>query len=263
MSGPKSSIGISLQQVVVDYPLFDASAKNLQKRLLNMANFSRLRGTPSVTRVVHALKEISFNLEAGHSVGLIGRNGAGKSTLLKLMGGIIEPTRGKITRRGRIISLLTLGSGMQEDLDGYQNIRRLCLLRGFSIREIAAITPEIEEFAQIGDFMTLPVRTYSAGMRMRLAFAIATVGTPDILVIDEVFSAGDSSFRKRAKERISGFLSRSKIIVLSSHSGMFIRQFCATCLYLEAGQIKAYGETDKVLSLYEAELKEGGNSLKL
>ena len=260
MSGPTTPIGITLERVVVDFPLYDASAQNLQKRLLNIAGVSRLRRTLSTIRVVHALKDISLGLEAGHSVGLIGRNGAGKSTLLKLLAGVLEPSRGKISRCGRITSLLTYGSGMQPDLDGYQNIRRMGLLRGFSIKEVEAMTPDIVAFAQLGDFMTLPLRTYSAGMRMRLAFAIATVGTPDILVIDEVFGAGDHSFIKRAKERISRLLSRSKIVVLSSHSDYLIREFCTTCLYLEAGQIRAYGETGEILSLYKADLKEGRNA---
>lgn len=110
-----------------------------------------------------------------------------------------------------------------------------------------SLTEEIVEFAQIGDFITLPLRTYSAGMRMRLAFAIATVGTPDVLLIDEVFGAGDSLFVNRARERISAMLSRSKSIVFSSHSSSLIREFCTTCLYLERGEIRAHGKTDDVL----------------
>ncbi len=262
MNGPTSPIGITCERVVVDYPLFDAGAQNLQKRLLNLASFSRLRRTLSTIRYIHALRDISFDLKAGDAVGLIGRNGAGKSTLLKLIAGVLEPIRGKISRRGRITSLLTFGSGMQPELDGYQNIRRLGLLRGFSIKDVEAMTPEIVAFAQLGDFMTLPVRTYSAGMRMRLAFAIATVGTPDIMVIDEVLGAGDNLFMKRAQERIRGLLSRSKIIVLSSHSENTIREFCTTCLYLDSGQIRAYGETEEILTLYAADLKEGRNATK-
>ncbi|MDX1411132.1 MAG: ATP-binding cassette domain-containing protein [Nitrospirales bacterium] len=221
-----------------------------------------MRRTLSTIRVVHALKEISFDFKPGDSVGLIGNNGAGKSTLLKLMAGVLEPVRGKISRCGQITSLLTFGSGMQPQLDGYQNIRRMGLLRGFSIREVKDMTPEIVEFAQLGDFITLPLRTYSTGMRMRLAFAIATVGTPDILLVDEVFGAGDNLFIKRAKERISKLLYRSKIVVLSSHSESIIREFCATCLYLDSGQIRAYGETEEILSLYAADIKEGRNSTK-
>ena len=262
MSVPTSPIGITLEGVVVDYPLFDASAQNLQKRLLNIASFSRVRQTLGTVHVVHALKGISFDLKAGSSVGLIGRNGAGKSTLLKLMAGVLEPIRGRISRRGNITSILTIGSGMEQELDGYQNIRRIGLLRGFSIKEIEAMTPEIVAFAQLGDFLRLPVRIYSSGMRMRLAFAIATVGTPDILLIDEVFGAGDNYFKVRAKERISRLLSRSKIFVLSSHSVNLIREFCTTCLYLDAGQIRAYGETEEIMSLYEADLKEGRNAAK-
>ena len=239
----------------MDYPLFGAGAQTLQKRLLNVASFGRLQRDVGTIHVVNALKDFSFDLKPGSSVGLIGRNGAGKSTLLRLMAGVLEPTRGRISRRGRIQALLTIGSGMEAELDGYQNIRRVGLLRGFPRAEIEAVIPEIVAFAQLGEFMARPVRTYSSGMRVRLAFAIATIGTPDILLIDEVFGAGDGSFRDRAQERIKALLSRSKIIVFSTHAGSVVREFCGTCLYLERGRIKAYGETEEILNFYADDLK--------
>jgi ABC-type polysaccharide/polyol phosphate transport system ATPase subunit len=143
---------------------------------------------------------------------------------------------------------------MENEFDGYQNIRRVGLLRGFSIQEIEQMTPEIVEFAQIGEFMSLPVRTYSAGMRMRLAFAIATVGTPDVLLIDEVFGAGDRWFMTNARNRIASMLERSRCIVMSSHALSHIREFCTSCIYLEQGEIRAHGATDDVLDVYEKDL---------
>ncbi len=255
MSEPMPPIGIAIDRVAVDYPLFGAGAQTLQKRLLNVASFGRLQRDVGTIHVVNALKDLTFDLKPGSSVGLIGRNGAGKSTLLRLMAGVLEPTRGRISRRGKIQALLTLASGMEGELDGYQNIRRIGLLRGFPRAEIEAVTPEIVAFAQLGEFMALPVRTYSSGMMVRLAFAIATIGTPDILLIDEVFGAGDGLFRRRAQERIKALLSRSKSIVFSSHAGNLIREFCGTCLYLERGRIKAYGETEEILNLYRDDLK--------
>jgi len=251
----RKPVGISLDRVEVDYPLYDAGSHDLQRRLIHLLSFGRIKPGHAPVSVVNALRNISFELKPGNAVGLIGRNGAGKSTLLKVMTGVLEPTRGNVTRQGQITGILTMGCGTEGELNGYQNIRRLGLLRGFTLQEIQEITPEVVEFAQLGEFINLPVRTYSAGMRMRLAFAIATTGTPDILLIDEVFGVGDAQFRDRAKERISNLLSRSSIIAISSHADNLIREFCTSCLYLENGEIKAYGETAEVLKLYRENQK--------
>lgn len=256
MNDNMTEIGVSLNQVKVDYPIYDSNAQVFQRRILKLVSFGRFHGKLGSIHVVHALKEISFELGAGSSVGLIGRNGAGKSTLLKLMAGVLEPTSGKISRRGDITALLTINSGMENEFDGYQNIRRVGLLRGFTAREMDDMTPEIVDFAQIGDFISLPIRTYSAGMRMRLAFAIATVGTPDILLIDEVFGAGDRGFLTNARKRIGALLERSRSIVLSSHSVGLIREFCTSCIYLERGEIRAHGDTEDVLKLYEKDVRK-------
>ena len=253
MSTVTSSNGITLEKVTVDYPLYDSNAQVMQRRLLNLMSFGQLQPSLGNIKIIHAIKGISFDLTPGSSVGLIGRNGAGKSTLLKVMAGILEPSNGNIARRGSITSLLTIGSGMELELDGYQNIRRIGLLRGYTSEEIESVTEEIVEFAQLGDFISLPMRTYSSGMR--LGFSIATVGTPDILLIDEVFAAGDSLFMQRARERISGLLQRSKSLVFSSHSAGLVREFCSTCIYLQRGEIRAYGETEEVLQHYQDDLE--------
>ncbi len=255
MNTPTSEVGVSLVDVKVDYPIYDSNAQVMQRRLLNLVSFGQVHRHPGNVHVVHALKDISFELCAGSSVGLIGRNGAGKSTLLKVLAGVLEPTDGTITRRGSITALLTMGSGMENDLDGYQNIRRIGLLRGFTPAEIETLTPDIVAFAELGEFISRPVRTYSAGMRMRLAFSIATVGTPDVLVIDEVFGAGDRQFLTKARERISKLLERSKSLVFASHSLDHIRNFCTSCIYLEHGAIRAHGPTEDVLKFYQQDLK--------
>ena len=254
MNTNKLEIGETLQRVKVDYPIYDSNSQVLQRRLLSMATLGRSASRLGSIHVIHALNDVSFELRPGSAVGLIGRNGAGKSTMLKLLAGVLEPTSGKITRRGNITALLTINSGMENEFDGYQNIRRVGLLRGFSAQEIDEMVPEIVEFAQIGEFISLPVRTYSAGMRMRLAFAIATVGTPDILLIDEVFGAGDRWFVTNARKRIIAMLERSKCLVLSSHSLAQIREFCTSCIYLQRGEIRAQGATDEVLEIYEDDL---------
>ncbi len=255
MSDSPLEIGAILKKVRVDYPIYDSNSQVLQRKLLSLATFGRKQTELGNIHVVHALKDVSFELRAGSSVGLIGRNGAGKSTMLKLLAGVLEPTSGQITRAGNITALLTINSGMENEFDGYQNIRRVGLLRGFSAEQIDAMVPEIVEFAQIGEFMSLPVRTYSAGMRMRLAFAIATVGTPDVLLIDEVFGAGDRWFVTNARKRIVAMLERSRCIVLSSHSLNQIREFCTSCIYLEHGEIRAQGDTRDVLAEYEGDMR--------
>ncbi len=259
MNHTATPIGINLEQVDVEYPLFDAGAQDLQRRIVNLVTFKKVKPSFTPVKVVNALKNISFRLDPGSAVGLIGRNGSGKSTLLKVMAGVMEPSRGSIWRCGKINAILTIGSGMESELNGYQNIQRLGLLWGLSVEEIRGLVPDIIEFSQLGDFIYLPVRTYSSGMRMRLAFAIATVGTPDILLIDEVFGVGDSQFRERAKQRISKLLQRSRIVVISSHADDLIREFCTRCLYLENGRIKAYGDTDEVIKLYHADQKQQQN----
>ena len=253
MKNTSLDIGIKLNQVDVDYPLFDAGAQDLQRRLMNLISLKMIQSSHTPVKVVNALRKITFNLEPGKAVGLIGRNGAGKSTLLRVMAGVMEPSRGEVTRKGEITALLSIGAGMEAELNGYQNIFRFGLLRGFSVEEIEKLTPEVVEFAQLGDFINLPIRTYSSGMKMRLAFGIATVGTPDILLIDEVFGVGDNQFKIRAQKRIGDLLSRSKIIVISSHADSLIREFCENCIYLENGQIKAYGKTDEMMKLYQAD----------
>ena len=250
---------IVLDHVAVNYPIYGGNTRNLQTYLWNVVWNRHGERQDNGIKVVRALKDISLGIERGTSLGLIGMNGAGKTTLLKLMAGVLEPSRGHIERNGNINALLNIGSGMETDLSGYENIRRVGLLRGFSPAEIEDMTPGIVEFADIGKFMTLPVRTYSSGMRMRLSFAIATSGTPDVLLIDEVFNAGDSAFRARASKRIRDLVFRSKTFVLSSHSTELIREFCSTCLYLERGTVKDYGATDGVMKTYEVDIKKKGS----
>ena len=152
-----------------------------------------------------------------------------------------------------------MGNGMSPELDGYQNIRRVGLLRGFSRSELDKLETEIVQFADIGRAISLPLRTYSSGMRVRLSFAIATAGKPDILLIDEVFGAGDARFREKAHERMERLISETKIFVFSTHSKSLIKEFCSECIYLEKGQIKAFGPTDDVLKRFRQDVRQNTN----
>jgi ABC-type polysaccharide/polyol phosphate transport system ATPase subunit len=255
MTNANTNDCIVLDHVKVDYPIYNANAKVLRNQLARTVNLRGSNRFGDDFRIVNALKDVSFKLKVGASVGVIGLNGAGKSTLLKLMAGVLEPNRGHVNRTGKINAILNIASGFEPELTGYQNIRRVGLLRGFSKTEIEALTPEIIEFSGLGDFILLPVRTYSAGMRVRLSFSIATAGAPDVVLIDEVFNAGDAEFRERASARITGLMARSQAFVFSSHSLGLIREFCNQCLYLERGRVKACGDLDDVIDLYLADTK--------
>jgi len=245
-----------LENVSVDFPIYSSDSRTIRKSMLGAAIPTRRMEAQQGIHVVRALRNISLTIETGSSLGLIGFNGAGKSTLLKVLAGVLEPTRGQIARHGSVNALLNIGAGMSGDLTGEENIRRVGLLRGFSTAEINTKLPEIVAFADIGEFIHLPVRTYSSGMRMRLSFAIATAKIPDILLIDEVFNAGDSAFRNRASKRIKTLIADAKTFVLSSHSKDILMEFCKKCIYLEEGRIKTQGSMDSVMTEYGQDIKK-------
>jgi len=214
---------------------------------------SRTISTEGSHAIVKALNDISFHIEHGERIGLIGTNGAGKSTLLRVLAGIYEPTSGDVIIDGRVNALLNIGIGSDLDATGYENILLRGLYMGLHPAEIKKLAPSIAEFTELGDFLHVPVRTYSAGMAMRLSFAIATATHPDILLMDEWIMAGDRYFLEKARERIDSFVSRSQILVLASHSPQILAQWCTRLIWLENGTIIMQGETDAVLKQYETE----------
>jgi len=198
-----------------------------------------------------ALRDISFELERGESLGLIGPNGAGKSTLLKLMNGLVKPTQGRITVRGRMGALIELGAGFNPVLTGRENIYVNAAVLGISKRQVDRIIDDIIGFAELEDFIDTPVQSYSSGMRVRLGFAVAAQLDPDILIVDEVLSVGDSYFRRKCVDYMrSLFRSDQTSVILVSHNLRNIEQVCDRTIYLEHGQVVAYGKTDEVISQY-------------
>lgn len=187
--------------------------------------------------VVTALKNVSFSLKNGDAVGLIGHNGSGKSTLLRTMAGIYQPASGLIKRRGKTATVFEIGAGLEPELSGYENIINLGMLMGLSSIEAKALTPDIEEFTELGDFLQLPVRTYSSGMTMRLMFAIATSISPEILLIDEMFSTGDINFQQKSKLRIQKLIGSAQIFAFASHDLELIKTYCNRIFKLEHGQL--------------------------
>jgi lipopolysaccharide transport system ATP-binding protein len=202
------------------------------------------------------IEDVSFTLFPGDAVGVIGVNGAGKSTLLKMIVGTIKPTTGNVSVIGRISALLELGMGFHPDFTGRQNVFMAAQIQGLSQDEISNLLPEIESFAEIGDYIDQPVRTYSSGMQMRLAFAVATCKRPDILIVDEALSVGDAYFQHKSFNRIRKFKELGTTLLLVSHSGESIKTICNRALLLSKGRVVADGEPEGVLDLYNALLAD-------
>jgi ABC-type polysaccharide/polyol phosphate transport system ATPase subunit len=199
-----------------------------------------------------ALRNVSFRVEDGESLAVVGRNGAGKSTLLSLVAGLTEPVEGSVAVKGRVAALLELGAGFHPDLTGVENLHLNASLLGLSRKRTAEVYEGILAFAGIGDFIYEPIRTYSMGMTMRLAFAIAVNVDPDILIVDEVLAVGDQAFQEKCRERIRGFKAQGKTLLFVSHSGPMVRELCNRALWLERGQILLDGPAAEVLDAYSA-----------
>jgi ABC-type polysaccharide/polyol phosphate transport system ATPase subunit len=202
--------------------------------------------------VVSALSGVSFELSDGDRLGLIGPNGAGKSTLLKVLAGVYEPVAGQVLVEGRVTSLLDVMPGLDGDDTGYENAITAAMLFGMTREEILEKLPDIEEFCELGEYLTLPVRTYSSGMMSRLAVAVATVVEPGVLLIDEGIGTGDARFAARAASRLSDFISRSRILVMASHSESLIRQTCNRAALMQSGRLLAIGDVEDILSRYKS-----------
>ncbi len=244
------SARVTLTHVHLDMPIFDISAQSLKKRVLRMGRRNRIAEDNTGVIIVKAIDDLSLTLESGDRLGLIGHNGAGKSTLLRVMAGIYPPTAGTVDVQGKTVPLLDIALGMDDQSTGRQNIRLRGLLLGMTDAEIRRKTDEIADFTELGDYLDLPLRTYSSGMRVRLAFAISTAVEADILLLDEVLGVGDASFQEKANRRLTELHARSEIVVLAIHSQDAIRATCNKVLWMERGRVRMIGETEPVLSAY-------------
>jgi ABC-type polysaccharide/polyol phosphate transport system ATPase subunit len=242
---------VVLENVCVEFPIYGAG-RSLRTALFARATgglIQRNAGRPGRI-VVKALNGVSFSLRDGDRLGLIGHNGAGKSTLLKVLAGVYQPVSGRILASGPITACFDLMPGLDGEDTGYENIITAGLLLGMTRRGIEARIPDIEEFSELGEYLSLPVRTYSAGMMARLGFALATAVDPGILLVDEGIGAGDARFAERAKRRLQAFVDRSSILVLASHGEGLIRSWCNKAALLENGTIRLIGEVDRVMEAY-------------
>jgi ABC-2 type transport system ATP-binding protein len=245
-------VSIDVHGASVDFPIFDAKTRSLKKALLGTVGRAGGKiGIESGVPVIEALRDITLSLRHGDRVGLIGHNGAGKSTLLRLLSGIYEPTRGTSEVVGRVAPVFDLGVGMDPEISGFENIIVRGLFLGMTRKQMMARTDEIAEFTELGDYLAMPLRTYSTGMRVRLALGVVTSIDPEILILDEGIGAVDSAFLEKARDRLTALVERSGILVFASHSDEFLVELCTTGLWLDHGKIKEQGDLRSVLTSYK------------
>jgi ABC-type polysaccharide/polyol phosphate transport system ATPase subunit len=247
-----------LDKVGVDFPIF-GSNKNLRLSLIAGVTGGRIlpKGHQAGNIVVKALEDISIDLRSGDRVGLMGHNGAGKSTLLRVMAGVYYPTAGRLQIEGHLTPLINLTPGIEMEDTGYDNIITVGMLLGMSLEEITARAPEIIEFSELGDYIHVPVRTYSSGMQARLGFAISTSIDPGILLLDEGIGAADARFAEKAARRTKEIMEKTDILVLASHSDALIESMCDRAILMHHGRLLEFGTIDAVRKSYQR-IVQGG-----
>ncbi|AQT82136.1 ABC transporter ATP-binding protein [Mycolicibacterium litorale] len=243
---------IETQDAWVEFPIFDAKTRSLKKTFLGAAGGAIGRNTENVV-VIEALRDITLSLKMGDRVGLVGHNGAGKSTLLRLLSGIYEPTRGSATVRGRVAPVFDLGVGMDPEISGFENIIIRGLFLGQTRKQMMAKVDEIADFTELGEYLSMPLRTYSTGMRVRLAMGVVTSIDPEILLLDEGIGAVDAEFLKKAQSRLQRLVERSGILVFASHSNEFLARLCKTAMWIDHGTVRMSGGIEEVVRAYEGE----------
>ena len=228
---------VSLDKISVEYPIYNAGAFSLRNNLVAIGTGGRISAEARHIKSVMALEDVTLELNDGDRLGLVGHNGSGKSTLLRTIAGIYQPVRGSVEVEGRVSTVFGLGAGLQPELSGYDNIIRMSMMLGATRAQAEAAIPDIEDFSELGNFLAMPVRTYSAGMSMRLNFAVATASYPEILLVDEIFGAGDAEFQVKAQKRMNEFVEKASIFILASHSEQLIKKFTKNTVQLRHGRI--------------------------
>ncbi|MBO4794233.1 MAG: ABC transporter ATP-binding protein [Deltaproteobacteria bacterium] len=241
---------IELSHAQVDFNIYNNAGRSLKRAFLNAATGGKIARSEQGYVTVRALDDISFTLEDGAKLGLIGHNGCGKSTLLRVLSGVYAPTGGSATIQGTTGSLIDINLGIDPEATGRENIYIRAGLLDVSKKDIDAYFDDIVQFCDLGQFIDLPLRTYSTGMQMRLAFAVSTLIRPDILLMDEWLSVGDETFKAKAEQRMSDIVSDVSILVIASHSRELIANVCNKVIWLEHGRIKAMGSPDEILPMY-------------
>jgi lipopolysaccharide transport system ATP-binding protein len=241
---------IDFNNVSVDFPIYNASARSFKKRLMQVATGGQLGADSNGRVVVRALDGVTFSFRDGDRVGLLGHNGAGKSTLLRLLTGVYAPSSGTREVIGDIGSLIDISLGIDPEATGRENIYLRGGLLGLTKQQIARQLDEIVEFSELGDFINMPLRTYSTGMHMRLAFAVSTTVRPQILLMDEWLSVGDEGFKHKAEERMNQLVQTTNILVVATHSRELLMETCNRAIWLEHGKVKMDADPAVVAAAY-------------
>lgn len=247
---------ISLNQVSVTIPVYNARGRSAKSTLLRATTGGRIARDQGMASV-QALSEISLTLNSGDRVALLGHNGAGKTTLLKVLAGIYEPIGGTVAIDGQVTAMLNSNIGISIEMTGWDNIETRGVLLGLDSQQISALKDDVAENSGLGEYLDMPVRTYSAGMRLRLAFCVTTSISTEILLLDEGIMAGDAAFLELARKRFEGLLAASNIFVLASHSKHILKTFCDKAIFLDKGKLICFDEIDVVIEQYEAAVKAG------
>src|SRR3954470_22900904 len=242
-------VSIDVHNAFVDFPIFDAKTRSMKKKVLGKVGGKI--GTETKVPIIEALHDVTLNLREGDRVGLVGHNGAGKSTLLRLLAGIYEPTRGSSRIQGKIAPVFDLGVGMDPEISGVENIIIRGLFLGMSAKEMEKRVDDIAEFTELGDYLQMPLRTYSTGMRVRLALGVVTSIDPEILILDEGIGAVDAAFLNKARDRLKDLVDRSGMLVFASHSDEFLVELCDTAIWMDGGIIREQGPLREVVSHYK------------
>jgi lipopolysaccharide transport system ATP-binding protein len=244
-----SDAGVEAHGLSIDFPIYHGHSRSLKQTVFAAAS-GRFGRDQHKRVVVHAVQNVSFSLQRGERLALIGGNGAGKTTLLRALAGIYEPVQGWVRVQGSINALLDPGFGMNPELTGRENIRLRALINGLSRDATAALEQDVQEFAEIGEFLDLPVRFYSSGMVVRLGFGIATAIHPKVLMMDEWFLAGDSIFMEKARTRLEALVRNADILVLSSHVETVVLEWATRVIWMEGGKVQEDGPAAQVMDLY-------------
>lgn len=242
-------VSIEVRNAYVDFPIFDAKTRSLKKRVLGKVGGKI--GTESKVPIIEALQDVSLSLKEGDRVGLVGHNGAGKSTLLRLLSGIYEPTRGSARVVGKVAPVFDLGIGMDPEISGYENIMIRGLFLGMTRKQMEKRVDDIAEFTELGDYLAMPLRTYSTGMRVRLALGVVTTIDPEILILDEGIGAVDAAFLNKARDRLVDLVHRSGMLVFASHADDLLMELCTTAIWMDEGRMRMHGSLREVLTAYK------------
>jgi ABC-type polysaccharide/polyol phosphate transport system ATPase subunit len=254
---------IKLHDVCVDLPIYNSRGRSLKSAILAQTIGGRVSDDRDQgVVVIRALNHVSLQLDHGARVALVGANGAGKTTLLRVMGKIFPPSLGAVEIVGQVTCLTDLNAGMDTEATGYENIEMRGVLLGLTRQEIAKLVPDVAEFTELGEYLKLPIRCYSQGMMLRLAFGVSTAIRPDIIILDEMISVGDKAFELKARRRLNRLIDAASILVLASHDPGIVTELCSSAIWLSQGGIVDQGPATEILERYaesvERRLADGG-----